>query len=136
MVSRTNCILRPGKAVVRVTLWLHGHHLAAERLRVRLLRGRCEFGRCWRLWRSSGMIGAPSLPPPPPWCTPFAIGRLRRTWGPRRLAELRLRQGQLVALGRTLSPFRSDAKLRRQTVRQHWLETEVRFWEAVWRYKG
>ena len=58
--------------------------LAAERLRVRLLHGRCEFGRCWRLWRSSGMIGAPSLPPPPPWCTPFAIGRLRRTWGPRR----------------------------------------------------
>jgi hypothetical protein len=51
-------------------------------------------------------------------------------------AELRLRQGQLVALGRTLSTFRSDAKLRRQTVRQHWLETEVRFWEAVWRYKG
>ena len=29
-------------------------------------------------------------------------------------AELRLRQGQLVALGRTLSTFRSDAKLRRR----------------------
>ena len=70
---------------------------------------------------------------------PIASDQQSSSRGPSGLrvdAELRLRQGQLVALGRTLSTFRSVAKLRRQTVRQHWLETEVRFWEAVWRYKG